>query len=534
MRSWLKRWLPPLLLALQALIAAKAHAENPQLATCSTLPEHLGEAEKWRLKQALIDSFPVRYFDTLSQVRIEEVDNEGLLGPHAKRSLDPKVPPVIQIPQGFLPKQCRMILFQAYHLSNCCDGKEQVAPRAMACIRGGGAWAKCLDSALIDYLSNVKPIDYGETKALGLDFTFEDFLKLTPWAGAKFLMAHEAGHLVLNSTGRRASDDDEFEADLLGLQSIISDGTLPLTLLTNFATASLIDEVAQDEMHGSSACREVRALQMTRRLLPKVHLLQVAMIQPEKFAEGEKRSDLSDQTDLMMSRPANCRTYDPARFSAMEADLDDLLVLARNLASGPRDASRVKDFTTRLADFSPRSGEGRKWKTMQLFQFTAIIAMPQAQDPEGIRQYSIQFEPLYAKTDLTSLAPADYAMLQYFRGLTWFFSQPNGTSVIANARGMVSRFDAVKRYLPLDGNLMQYLVDSLKNKDVSALSLLMFSMTYVTAKIEAEGCGNAETVMRPLAMLNPEKFAAGAGAACTELRNSTIAGQVKQFGWTAD
>lgn len=151
---------------------------NPQLALCDRYPKALGEAERWRMHQTLINSFPARYFDVLSSVTVEESSNDMLLGPIWRIPMDRKSAPTLVIPQGILAKQCRMLLFQIYHLSGYAGGRDIVKNAAVACIRRGGARSACLDSALVTYLSSVSPLP----SAADAPFTLDQFLAEAPWS----------------------------------------------------------------------------------------------------------------------------------------------------------------------------------------------------------------------------------------------------------------------------------------------------------------------------------------------------------------
>ncbi|MBN8811680.1 MULTISPECIES: hypothetical protein [unclassified Sphingomonas] len=528
MLSWCKLALPPIAAALSLLSASPAHAAgNPQLELCNQLPQHLGEQEKWRLKQALTESFPVRYFDTLSRVRIEETVNEYLLGPQAGAPMGGQGAPKIIVPAAFLPRQCRMLLLQAYHLSGNTRGEEKVKPAAQACIRRGGGWASCLDAAVTAHLAQASPVPWEPSDADGL--TIEQFLANAPWLSVQFLMAHEAAHLVLPKQGESA----ELEADLLGLQSMISNGTLPIGLLSGFATTSLIDEVVSADLHGSSACRALRSQQLTKRLLPKVLLLSVALIKPEKFRAAQANSDLSDSTSLLMAPAGQCTTYSPGRFDAMERDLDDLLVISKRSVEAVN-AGTPYDLAAALDAFSPRTPDGMKWKTVMLFMSAMRGSMTGTFDLAGGRQYLAKIEPLFGKVDLTSLAPNNYAALAFLRAMSWYMSQPAGTSAVANARELVARFNVAQRYLPLDGPVLEMARVGVANKDLAAMGVVMAALSFSLARIIAEGCGDPERMMKPFVAINPAMVGADRAAACVELRNSSIASQVKEFGWTAN
>ncbi|WP_144034286.1 hypothetical protein [Sphingomonas sp. IBVSS2] len=528
MLSWCKPALPPIAAALSLLSASPAHAAgNPQLELCNQLPQHLGEQEKWRLKQALTESFPVRFFDTLSKVRIEETVDEYLLGPQARAPIGGQGTPRIIVPAGFLPRQCRMLLLQAYHLSGNMRGEDTVRPAAQACIRRGGGWSSCLDAAVTAHLAQARPMPWEPSDADGL--TIEQFLTGLPWLSAQFLMAHEAAHLVLGNQNQNT----ELEADLLGLQSVISNGTLPIGLLSSFATTSLIDEVVPADLHGSSACRASRSQQLTRRLLPKVLLLSVALIKPDKFKAAQANSDLSDSTSLLMVPVGNCTPYSPGRFDAMERDLDDLLVISRRSVEAAN-AGTPYYLAAALDAFSPRTPDGMKWKTVMLFVGVMRGSMTGTFDMAAGRQYLAKMEPLFGKVDLTSLAPNNYAALAYLRAMSWYMNRPAGTSAVANARELVVRFNAAQRYLPLDGTVLEVAKMGVANKDIPAMGVLMAALSFSLARIIAEGCGDPERMMKTFEAINPAMVGSDRAAACVELRNSSIASQVKDFGWTAN
>lgn len=492
------------------------------------------------MHQTLINSFPARYFDVLSSVTVEESSNDMLLGPIWRIPMDRKSAPTLVIPQGILAKQCRMLLFQIYHLSGYAGGRDIVKNAAVACIRRGGARSACLDSALVAYLSSVSPLP-SEADA---PFTLDQFLAEAPWSAVQFLMAHEAGHLVQRADKKANTLDVELEADLLGLQSVVSNGVLPIGLLASHATISLIDEVVPPGAHGTAACRAARSLQLTKRLLPKILLLNVALYEPKAFARAQQqRQDLSDTMSLAMSPAQECATYDPARFDALERDFDTLVALAKTYVETASVPAAVGALTSQLAATKLATGDGAKWKTIMLVMLAMKAGAPLASGEDQQRELYANIDRLLDKSDLSGLAPVDYAALHYFRALIGYVTRPAGTGAVANARTLIESYDAVGRYFPLEGRAFEFSMGRMKGLDGSgvpglrvnldAFGILMFKISYDMARVVAFGCDDAANLMKELAELNPAAKQ-DLKAACLDLRRSTIESQQKKFGWTVD
>ena len=527
----LKFLLTSVVLVLTILSSSAASATvNPQLAICDALPQRLGPDEVARLKRLLVNSFPVRHFDVLSRVSIVEVADDDRLGPELATTLGRAAVSTIMIPAKFLPRQCRMLLLQTYHLSGTAADAGDVGRQAIDCIRGGGKRASCLDTSVAAYLSRHGPVDLTEDATN--DVTIQQFLTTAPWSAVHFLIAHEAAHIVADA-GAVDSANSELEADLVAIQSVVSDGVLPIALLSGVATTSLIDTAVVADIHGTSSCRATRLQGLTERLLPKVLLLMIALVEPSKFDVARSPRAIASPR-LLMSMAKNCEGYDDARFTRMDGDLDDLVRRAEAYVRMPRGRPAALTFGQSLATFTPRSPEGIKWKAMLLFMSSGVAGFRGLPTPADVRIFFTSIEPLYAAADVTTLPPTSFAAIQSYRAMAWYFTRPVGSAVIANSRGLTARFDAIQRYLPLDVDMMRIAKGAAEQGDVSAFGMIMMILSYTSAKVVAQGCGDADRIMAPLATLNPAAVAKGRVAACEELRASTIASQAAMFGWTTD
>ncbi len=237
-----QRWIGVLIAAMFFLIAAPVRAAD----MCDQYPDRFAPVEIDWIHDRLKRMAPARYVELVQRIEIVTVvaDEEhiapsvtGGAGGQSYR---------VEIPDGFGPFQCRMILLQMYYAGGVLpDGSMPRAVMNLCLDRTGDDWT-CVFKAAQWILAPAK-------EALDLDFGKERIFELTQSAIVGYLL-HEFSHIV-DQEEKRSREGEEHRADAFANLSMILFGQDDIALFSVFTALDLLDGRIGPGEHGSFLCR---------------------------------------------------------------------------------------------------------------------------------------------------------------------------------------------------------------------------------------------------------------------------------------